>query len=874
MFRRGIGFLFLCSVLLVSTAGCRKVEPQESREPIDTERSRLPEDSREAASFSLRVEPAAVTLHPGRAERIRVVARRSGYLGPIELEARNLPSLVRAGNVKIPAGQDGVEVELTASTRAAPESRSDVHIVGNGDKDSNASQNFAVIVRDLPFTMHVEPDRIEVPQGGAAALKVVVKRKDYPGAISIEVGPLPASVQATPTTIPPGRNEAQVPITAAGNAGEGISKGVTVRGIPISKDVVSMTSGPLTLSVLGPPFTLTTDKEIKIPYEGGRLPLKIAVPRRDYTGPIALQFRGLPAGVTVTQPKIPSGALNAELELVAQPGLPHSVNTVQAFGVAEWASNRHAASPAFKVQVEGPPLVARIEPALVPLVQGSTSHCKLDIVRKGYDGPVEVDLRNLPAEVAVKPVMIPKGQTSAMLEFTAGDKAALGDRGGIAVVGIAVERNKLAVPLAGLGTRIQEPFSLLLQPASIQLKEGDKAKLKVKAVRRTYKGPIALSVKNLPGQVTAERVTLAEGKDEGEIEVAASATAPSGSRTDVQVIGASVTSRQALSNTVVVGVAGKLFDLAVRPDIVLISFGDKALVRIVAARKNYKGPIAISLKNLPGQVVASSATIPAGKNETEVELSAGLRAEAVKKTDVLAIGAAVTAGNAQVASPPFQVDLRPGLVDLDIEPRILKLSHSSMAKLKVSAIRKGYLGPIALEVRNLPKGFKASRVIIAEKMTHAEIEVQADFSAREGDTVDAQVHGIASLVDRTVKSPRFMVRVGSVGQPPPLEVSVAPAVIPVPRGGSTKIKVTILRRKHDGPVHVDLRNLPLGVEATRGVIQKGQTSVDLTLSARANAELGSRHDICAVASPRTSLIDSGGHGNFASGHLRIDVVKK
>lgn len=859
---------------LVAAAGCRKAQPQELREPIDTERSALPDEKREAARFSLRVEPAAVTLYPGHGERIRVIAQRSGYLGNIELEARNLPGPVQAGRVKIPAGQDSVELELTASTRATPESKSDVHIAGSGDKDSNVSPNFAVIVRDLPFTLQVEPDRLDVPQGSAAALKVIVKRKDYPGPINIEVGPLPANVRAAPATIPPGKNETHIAIMAAGNASEGVVKNVKAHGVPLSKDVIKLASGPFSLNVLGPPFTLAADADIKVPYEGGRLPLKIVAPRRDYKGPIALQFRGLPAGITIAQPKVPSGAPGAELELVAQPGLPHSINTVQAFGVAEWASNRQAVSPAFKVLVEGPPILARVEPALVSLVQGSTGRSKLDIVRKGYDGPVEVELRNLPPEVTVKPVLIPKGQTSGVLEFTAGDKAALGDRSGIAVLGIAVERKKLAVPLAGVGTRVQEPFSLVLQPASIQLKEGDKAKLKVKAVRRTYKGPIELTVKNLPGQVSAAKTTLPEGKDHSEIEVAASVTAPSGTRTDVQVVGTSVTSRQTLSNTVVVGVAGKLFDLAVRPDVVPISFGERALVRIVAVRKNYKGPIAVAIKNLPGQVVAAAATIPAGKSETDVELTAGLRADANKKSDVLAIGTAVAAGNAQVASPPFQVDLRPGLVDLDIEPKILKLSHSTSAKLKVSAIRKGYQGPIALEVRNLPKGFKAPRITIPEKMTHAEIDVQADFSAREGDTVDAHVHGIASLVDRTVKSPRFMVRVGSVGQPPPLEVSVAPAVIPVPRGGSTKIKITILRRKHDGPVHIDLRNLPLGVEATKGLIQKGQTSVDLTLSARANAELGSRHDICAVASPRTSLIDSGGHGNFASGHLRIDVVKK
>lgn len=866
----------LCLIFCVaSSTGCRKAAaPIEEREGLFPEPQ--PIEKREAAAFTLQVEPPAVTLHPGYKERIKITVQRNGYQGAIDLDVRNLPGTVRAAASKVPAGHTNIEIELTASSRATPEVKSNVHVVGNGVKESTISGNFTVMVRDLPFTLHVEPAQVDVPQGGTGYLKVAVKRKDYPGPISIELSPLPANVRATTTTIPAGQAAASVPITAAGNAAERVSKNLKAQGIPLSQGVARVNSEPFGINVLGPPFSLTIDPEVRVPYEGGKFPVKVTATRRDYRGPIVIQLQGLPGGIQAAASKVATGDDKVQVELTAPPGLPAASGVVQALGVAEWATNRQAASPGCKILVEGPPLLlTKISPARIGLVQGSSATCKLDIQRRSYDGPVQVELRNLPPEVVAKSITIPKGQNSASIELTASDKAPLGGRDGIQIVGLAVDRNRLTIPLGGLSSLVEEPFSLIAQPGSIQLKEGAKATLKVKAVRRTYKGSINLAVKNLPAQVTADKATLAEGKDETEIEVAASPTAPSGGRADVHVAGSADTGRQTVTGNIVVAVVGKLFDLAVKPEVVGLAFGEKATIKVVAARKNYKGPIVIAVKNLPNQVAAAAATIPADKNEIDVELAAGIRADAEKKADVVAVGTAVAAGNALVLSNPFQVDLRPGLVELDVEPKILKVSHGTGAKLKVLATRKGYHGPIALEIRNLPKGFKAGRATIPEKMNQTEIEVLSDFTVHEGDTVDVYVHGLASLVDRSVKSPRFIARVTSIGEPPQLEVSVAPTTIQLHRGGSAKLKVNIVRgRKYDGPVHVDLRNLPVGIEASKGLIPKGQTSVDITVTARAGAELGSRDDICAVASPRASLIDTAGKGNFASGHLKVNIVKK
>jgi hypothetical protein len=81
------------------------------------------------------------------------------------------------------------------------------------------------------------------------------------------------------------------------------------------------------------------------------------------------------------------------------------------------------------------------------------------------------------------------------------------------------------------------PFDLKVEPALLQLAMGAKAKLKVTATRRTYQGPIAVEVRNLPANVTATKATIAQGQVVAEVEVTAAANAVVGKKADVQVAG-------------------------------------------------------------------------------------------------------------------------------------------------------------------------------------------------------------------------------------------------------------------------------------------------------------------------------------------------
>ncbi|MCU1236983.1 MAG: hypothetical protein JWP63_4950, partial [Candidatus Solibacter sp.] len=79
----------------------------------------------------------------------------------------------------------------------------------------------------------------------------------------------------------------------------------------------------------------------------------------------------------------------------------------------------------------------------------------------------------------------------------------------------------------------------------------------------------------------------------------------------------------------------------------------------------------------------------------------------------------------------------------------------------------------------------------------------------------------------TVRSPK-----------PDFRLSVAPRNPNVPSGGSVPVTVTAFRMDgFDGPIEIDLRDLPAGLHATRGVIRPGQSSTTLTLTADADAKL-------------------------------------
>src|SRR4029077_3139614 len=92
---------------------------------------------------------------------------------------------------------------------------------------------------------------------------------------------------------------------------------------------------------------------LKIP-QGGKAKVKITATRKGgYQGPIALEFRNLPANVTASKTTVAMGQNEAEIEVTvpanAAPGEKKDVNVL---GTATAAGNQQNATPNFSLTIE------------------------------------------------------------------------------------------------------------------------------------------------------------------------------------------------------------------------------------------------------------------------------------------------------------------------------------------------------------------------------------------------------------------------------------------------------------------------------------------------------------------------------------------
>ena len=105
-----------------------------------------------------------------------------------------------------------------------------------------------------------------------------------------------------------------------------------------------------------------------------------------------------------------------------------------------------------------------------------------------------------------------------------------------------------------------------------------------------------------------------------------------------------------------------------------------------------------------------------------------------------------------VVAPPFE---------LTVEPATLMLAPGAKMNLKVIAARKaGYLGPITLELRNLPPNVTASKPMIPMGQNAVDIEVTAAPTATPAIKADVNVLGTATAAgNQTNQTPNITVGV-------------------------------------------------------------------------------------------------------------------
>lgn len=316
------------------------------------------------------------------------------------------------------------------------------------------------------------------------------------------------------------------------------------------------------------------------------------------------------------------------------------------------------------------------------------------------------------------------------------------------------------------------------------------------------------------------------------------------------------------------------FDLAIDADKFDVPRGGVFVAKVTSARRDYNGPITLSIAGAGEGFALANNVIPEGKNETTISVTVPSALEPGKPYTISIVGqakigeadfraTASTLVNLRklfngLAYPPESLDgslalgVGPVFADffqLAVEPAapVVYPQVAGAASVTIKATKtNGFDDPITLAIDGLPAGVAATVAPIPKGQAQVAIALAGPGSLAEGDYT-FRVIGSANFQNQ----PKQVVLGNAVLRVvKPLEITAAPAG-PVNRGAAQKLKLSVARAPGiGGPVAIRLKNLPVGVTAPAEItIPDGQNEVTVDLTAAVDARAGEAA-ISAVATAK------------------------
>lgn len=268
-----------------------------------------------------RYEATQINVPQGNRSAVMLNASRSGVAGAIDLEALNLPPGVTATPIQMPANQSTVPFLLTAAADAPLEGRL-VNVVGriaenpivgkftqrhqlliglnnNVVNDYNADRAAVAVIKAMPCTIEVVAPKVPVVRNGSMGLVVNINRGDLDADVPIRLLYNPPGIGSSGSiTIPKGKDQAVIPITANGSAAIGQWPLIVYASVAGNE----IASEPVMLDIQDKLFNFTFPKTSAELSAEATVLVEVEV-MREFAGVGELEILGMPAGVVCEQSK-------------------------------------------------------------------------------------------------------------------------------------------------------------------------------------------------------------------------------------------------------------------------------------------------------------------------------------------------------------------------------------------------------------------------------------------------------------------------------------------------------------------------------------------------------------------------------------------
>jgi hypothetical protein len=335
------------------------------------------------------------------------------------------------------------------------------------------------------------------------------------------------------------------------------------------------------------------------------------------------------------------------------------------------------------------------------------------------------------------------------------------------------------------------------------------------------------------------------------------------------------------------------FDLSIGLDRWDAAQGQAASLPIQVTRRDYTGPIEVSVVGPPG--VSGALTIAAGQppapNAPAGSLVVSVKPDVPVGPYLLRVqGKATINGKPVTAYASVAAPVKASLGGLPYPPRPLldevalavtpkppfaltaKVDASEAlrgvpATVTVTAARDaGFTEEIALAPGALPPNVAAALKPIPKGANEVKVTLTPAANAALGAftfTLAGKAKHDGRDVSATSAPAPLVVAL-------PFELKAEPLPVKLLPGGKATLKVTATRKGgYAGPIALEMRNLPANVTAAKGTIPMGQTATDIEITAAAGAAAGDKADVNVLGTATAA-----GNQTAATPNFTVGVGKK